>query len=141
MSLLLCNAAPASSDWRAPNSIQGDTDLYADLDGDGHIERVVLVPSTSSADDPSYSDYVHKHHEAPTGRSLVHNLRKVNGQVWGDIIVFAGTDDDYLSKGKTDSETWLYMLSDSYWYEYKTARLETCPGGMRIAEYLEPQKL
>ena len=84
--------------------------------------------------DTSYCDYVFQNEKVPiydeTGRSLIHNLRKINGQVWGDILL--GIDNSMPLHLPRDVK---YINNYGHYYWYKTVRLETCPGGMRIVEY------
>ena len=105
--------------------------------------------------DTSYCDYVSQYNHTPkyteTGRSLIHNLRKINGQIWGDIKT---NNHNILPNFRTFNippDTFFTDIIDNpnlrhydddgneypvqNWYWYKIARLETCPGGMRIVEY------
>ena len=89
--------------------------------------------------DKKFQDYFRQHNRVPkyqeTGLSVIHNLRKINGQVWGDILV--DSSNEYPSVD-LPSDVRLIKVSSrdrSRYYLYKTVRLETCPGGMRIVEY------
>lgn len=125
--------------WQNGKFIQLDDNMRLSTSKDSTICRF----------DTSYCDYVFHNEISPrtykapkyneTGRSLIHNLRKINGQVWGDILV--DSSDEYMPMSlpkdvKYIKETlrhndWYYRR----YYWYKTVRLETCPGGMRIVEY------
>ena len=91
--------------------------------------------------DTSYCDYVKQYDKLPnyqeTGRSLIHNLRKINGQIWGDILITKLPETQSISLPK-GMRTIMEPSGDGRHYTKiicKTARLETCPGGMRIVEF------
>ncbi|MDO5296059.1 MAG: hypothetical protein Q4F00_05350 [bacterium] len=86
--------------------------------------------------DTSYCDYVNQNGKLPkyheTGHSLIHNLRKVNGQVWGDILLCSS--DKFMSMSLPKDVKYIKDTNGRY-YWFQTVRLATCPGGMRIVEH------
>lgn len=178
--------------WRSPDQSAGESAsidltynsdirhcLLHDIDGDGNIELVfsgwdsvsmgadydlythailrwkngkftkldpyLRLNTTKDSDickfDKSFSDYVSENGKEPdpeeTGRSLIHNLRKVNGQVWGDKKFFGPSDvyaPGHLPNILTNTQTHPGSPT-TRWIIHYTVRLETCPGGMRIVEY------